>query len=184
MRNNITFYTVFGLLIFSGIKWASYKIEKDQTEKITTTNYFTEVAVLLKAGAKVSPSEIAGKNIVIYHWGDQCESCLPDLLEVSKMAKKHKNGTAFFMVARRKKATVDFFFNKVKFKPDFKILYQQLELSNYIYAISVYFNSKENIGTGGKNPIIMVISSTGKIKLFKMGRVQNVMSQIEKSLEN
>lgn len=177
------FYIAISVIVFTGVNWSSHKIVQYKNEIIEKTNYFNEVASLLKSGAHIPTSDLQNRNIVIYHWHDQCESCLQDFQELSQLAQKHNDNTAVFWTASKKKITVDYFFSKLKFRPDFKIYYEQKELSKYLFSLRHYYNKESNIGKdAANNPVILVIDKTGKLKLYKIGYEKGLVHQIENAI--
>lgn len=179
----LAFYLLLSGIIFAGTNWSSKKIIEGKNEIIKTTDHFKEVALLLKSGANIPTSSLANKNIVIYHWHNQCESCLQDFQQLSQLSRKHKDDTEVFWIASRKKITVDIFFSKVKFEPDFKIYYQQHALSKYLFSLRHFYNKENNIGKEiANNPVTLVIDKTGKLKFYKLGYEKGLVNQIENAI--
>ena len=180
----LIFYIAISAIVFAGVNWSSHKIVQDKNRTIEETNYLKDVASLLKSGTQIPANDIYNKNIVIYHWQDQSESFLQDFRELSQLAQKYKHNTAVFRTTGRKKITVDYFYNKLKIKLDFKIYYQQKELAKYLFSLRQYYNKKSNIGKDARdNPIILVIDKTGKLKLYKIGYEKGLINQIENAIK-
>ncbi len=180
----LIFYIAISAIVFAGVNWSSHKIVQDKNRTIEETNYLKDVASLLKSGAQIPANDIYNKNIVIYHWQDQSESFLQDFRELSQLAQKYKHNTAVFRTTGRKKITVDYFYNKLKIKLDFKIYYQQKELANYLFSLRHYYNKEINIGKDApNNPVILVIDKTGKLKLYKIGYEKGLINQIENAIK-
>jgi len=186
MRNYIIFYTAIIVFVIGGIKWTSYVIEKDNNEKLEKTNYHKQITDLIVSGGEVSAAETLNKNIVLYLWrlSRNNNNNQSDFLKFNELNNKYSANTAFYVLSRTDRDFSESFFQRIKLKPDFKIVDKPRELTDYVQSLSNYFYDKEALDTmANRSPAVIVISNAGKIKLYKIGTEKDLMAQIEKAIQ-